>query len=141
MLCPCFCNKLPRIEYCVKLDRYGLRSTQHKGRQQDSSKSPEEYVLLREPCDNLAPFFALKLNCLDYRFALPVLFILWRRCLRCFRCPACRRPWRMLPFMAGLVFAFCADALSINSPPKPSTAISAKAKDILLMIVAPQVLG
>jgi hypothetical protein len=43
----------------------------------------------------------------------------------------------MLPLMVWLLFEFCAEALSIIRPPKPSTAISAMAKDILLMILAP----
>jgi hypothetical protein len=46
----------------------------------------------------------------------------------------------MLPLMVVLEFEFCAAALSINKVPNPSTAISAKTKENLLMIVAPRVL-
>jgi hypothetical protein len=43
----------------------------------------------------------------------------------------------MLPLMVVLLFEFCAAEASINRLPNPNTAISAKTKDILLMILAP----
>jgi hypothetical protein len=43
----------------------------------------------------------------------------------------------MLAFMVVLLFEFWAEAVSMNKLLPPNTAISAKAKDILLMIVAP----
>jgi len=42
----------------------------------------------------------------------------------------------MFEFML-LLFEFWAEAVSMNKLPNPNTAISARAKDILLMIVAP----
>jgi hypothetical protein len=40
-------------------------------------------------------------------------------------------------FMVVLLFVFWAEAASMKRLPNPSTAISAKAKDTFLMIVAP----